>query len=77
MTAGSPRPRPDLVCSARGCRAPAAFGVVWNNPRVHRPGRRKVWLACPDHRESLASFVALRGFLLEVVPVDELGPEDG
>jgi hypothetical protein len=51
--------------------------VVWNNPRVHRPGRRKVWLACPDHRESLASFVALRGFLLEVVPVDELGPEDG
>ena len=77
MSAGSSRLGPDLVCSARGCRAPALFGVVWNNPRVHRPDRRKVWLACGEHRESLASFVSLRGFLLEVVPVAELGPGDG
>lgn len=70
-------PRPDLVCSARGCRLPAAYGVVWNNPRLHAPGRRKVWLACDGHREQLATFVDLRGFLLEVLPVADLGEGDG
>lgn len=70
-------PGPDLVCSARACRDRAAYGVVWNNPKVHQPDRRKVWLACPEHRESLAAFLSLRGFLLEVLPVDDLGPEDG
>lgn len=77
MTAGSPSHGPDLLCSARGCRAPAEHGVVWNNPKVHRPDRRKVWLACPEHRESLASYLSLRGFLIEVVPVADLGPQDG
>lgn len=66
-----------LTCSAKGCRAQAAYGVVWNNPRLHAPGRRKVWLACPDHREHLSSFVSVRGFLIEVLPVDELGEQDG
>lgn len=66
-----------LRCSAKGCRATAEFGVVWNNPKLHTPQRRKVWLACEDHRESLSSFLKLRGFLLEVVDVDHLGPEDG
>jgi hypothetical protein len=51
--------------------------VVWNNPTVHWPERRKVWLACAQHRESLSGFVKLRGFLIEVVPVQDLGPEDG
>jgi hypothetical protein len=51
--------------------------VVWNNPTVHRPERRKVWLACAEHRESLSGFVKLRGFLIEVVPVQDLGSEDG
>lgn len=66
-----------LTCSAKGCRAQAAYGVVWNNPRLHTPDRRKVWLACPDHREHLSSFVSVRGFLIEVLPVDELGEQDG
>lgn len=76
MTAAN-TPGRELVCSARGCRDRAAYGVVWNNPSVHAPDRRKVWLACPEHRESLSGFLSLRGFLLEVVPVAELGPEDG
>jgi len=50
---------------------------VWNNPKLHTPERRKVWLACEDHREHLAGFVSLRGFLIEVVPVAELGERDG
>ncbi|MCK0113761.1 hypothetical protein MWU75_16565 [Ornithinimicrobium sp. F0845] len=66
-----------LTCSARACRAEAAYAIVWNNPKLHTPERRKVWLACDDHREHLSSFVSLRGFLIEVLPVDELGERDG
>lgn len=66
-----------LTCSAKGCRAEAEYGVVWNNPKVHTPERRKVWLACADHRESLSSFLDLRGFLIEAVPVAELTERDG
>lgn len=69
-----------LVCSAKGCRARPEHAVVWRNPRLHAPDRRKIWLACEDHRDHLRDFVQLRGFLLEVVPVSELpagpsGPE--
>lgn len=66
-----------LVCSARGCRAGATRAVVWRNPRLHAPGRRKVWLACDEHRDPLRDFVQLRGFLLEVVDVDDLDEDDG
>lgn len=64
--------RSDLVCSAKGCRAAPQHAVVWRNPTLHTPDRRKVWLACEDHREHLSSFVQVRGFLIEVVPVSEL-----
>lgn len=77
-------PTPDLpgagdrhVCSAKGCRQAALHAVVWNNPKLHAPDRRKVWLACDEHRRSLADFVALRGFLIEVVPVEQLTDADG
>ena len=64
----------DLECSARGCRAPAAWGLRWNNPRLHTPERRKVWLACDDHRDHLEGFLGARGFWRDTVPVDELDP---
>ena len=65
-----------LVCSARGCRATAAYDLRWNNPRIHPPGRRKHWLACALHRESLASFLSARDFLREVqdLPATPPGP---
>jgi hypothetical protein len=76
MTAAAPGPVPDavgdLVCSARGCRAEARWGVLWNNPKIHTPDRRKVWLACDDHREHLEHYLTVRDFLRGVVPVDEL-----
>ena len=56
------------ICSAKGCRAPAAYQLRWNNPRLHPPERRKVWLACAEHRERLADFLDARGFLREVAP---------
>lgn len=60
---------PSPVCSARGCRAEAAWVLAWNNPRIHTPVRRKTWTACPDHRGSLGDFLAARGFLRDVVPL--------
>lgn len=74
---GRSSPDETLRCSAKACGATALHAVVWNNPKLHTPTRRKVWLACADHRDSLADFVKLRGFLIEVIGVDELGPEDG
>jgi hypothetical protein len=56
------------VCSSKGCRAPATWQLLWNNPKLHTPDRRKVWLACDEHRESLSSFLAARQFLKDVVP---------
>ena len=59
------------TCSARGCQADAAWSLLWNNPRLHTPERRKTWLACDDHRESLADFLRARGFLRDVEPWTE------
>lgn len=53
----------EAICSARGCREPARWTLVWNNPRIHAPDREKAWLACDTHRDSLAEFLQLRGFL--------------
>jgi hypothetical protein len=60
-----------LICSAKGCQAPATTALKWNNPKIHDPERRKTWLACPDHEESLAEFLDLRGFLRERVPAGD------
>ncbi|MEU6206654.1 hypothetical protein ABZ814_24075 [Micromonospora musae] len=58
-----------LICSAKGCHAPATWELRWNNPRLHDPDRRKTWLACPTHRETLGDFLDARGFLRAVVPL--------
>ena len=63
---------PDLVCSAKGCRRPATWAHLWNNPKLHTPERRKVWLACDEHRSTLSDFLGARGFLKDVVPVTDL-----
>ena len=56
------------VCSAKGCRADARHVLVWNNPKLHTPDRRKVWLACDEHKRSLSEFLGARQFLKDVVP---------
>jgi hypothetical protein len=56
------------VCSAKGCREPATMALKWNNPSLHTPDRRKTWLACAAHQQSLSGFLEARGFLREVVP---------
>jgi hypothetical protein len=67
----------DLVCSAKGCRATATWAHLWNNPTLHTPDRRKVWLACDDHRTSLGDFLSVRGFLVETVTADAIPPTAG
>ena len=72
---GSPKPAPDTTdhphvpqCSRRGCGHDAQWQLLWNNPRVHTPERRKVWLACDEHREYLSAFLDQRGFLKATEP---------
>lgn len=57
-----------MPCSAKGCRRGATYALEWNNPKLHTPERRKTWLACDEHRATLADFLDLRGFLRDVVP---------
>lgn len=52
---------PELVCSRRGCRQAAVVRLLWNNPRIHTPERRKVWLACGEHEAWLTSYLRDRG----------------
>lgn len=67
---------PELAeCSARGCRELAVHDLQWNNPKLHTPDRRKHWLACPAHRESLAQFLSSRGFLKDVVDLPAPGAD--
>jgi hypothetical protein len=69
----TPTPEADgpetAICSARGCQAAAVWDLLWNNPKLHTPDRRKSWLACPEHKESLSGFLAARQFLREVRPL--------
>jgi hypothetical protein len=55
------------ICSARDCQHDAVWALLWNNPKLHTPERRKVWLACDEHRQSLSDFLGARGFLLTAV----------
>jgi hypothetical protein len=60
-----------LTCSAKGCSADATWSLLWNNPRLHEPERRKTWLACDTHHDSLAEFLRARRFLRDVVRLEE------
>lgn len=56
-----PEEAPERQCSRRGCRQRATAALLWNNPRIHTPERRKTWLACPDHEAWLSAYLAERG----------------
>ncbi|GAB7006027.1 hypothetical protein JCM18899A_35000 [Nocardioides sp. AN3] len=56
------------LCSAKGCQAAATWQLQWNNPKIHTEDRRKIWLACDAHHQSLSDFLGARGFLRSVEP---------
>ncbi len=64
--------RAELICSAKGCRRKASWGLLWNNPTLHTPDRRKTWLACDEHRTTLGEFLSVRGFLRDTVDTASL-----
>ena len=71
---------PDLTadtCSAKGCQSAAVWQLLWNNPKLHTPDRRKVWLACSDHREWLEDYLQTRGLWKETVPLDAAATPGG
>jgi hypothetical protein len=63
-------------CSAKGCQTPAVWAIRWRNPKIHASGRRKIWLACDDHRASLSDFLGRREFPRDVVPLADLDDTD-
>ncbi len=70
---GAPAQAAPVQCSARRCRAAAAYQLRWNNPKLHPAEARKTWLACSEHRESLSDFLRARRFLREVEPFAPAG----
>jgi len=67
----------EMTCSAKDCKATAVWGLRWNNPKIHTPERRKVWLACEEHKPTLTSFLDRRGFFKDAAKVEDLLDTDG
>lgn len=70
---GQPAETEAPVCSRKGCRAPATTQLLWNNPKIHTPERRKIWLACTDHAAWLEDYLQSRSLWKETLP---LTPKD-
>lgn len=65
-----PQDAPDVPeCSRKACRAAAVWQVKWNNPKIHTPARRKIWLACDEHRPWLEHFLQQRLFWRSTEPL--------
>ncbi|MCA4131504.1 hypothetical protein [Arthrobacter sp. M4] len=61
-------PNAEAQCSRKACRSAATWQLLWNNPRIHTPDRRKVWLACDEHREWLEDYLQTRGLWKATMP---------
>ena len=55
-------------CSRKGCQQAAEFQLLWNNPKVHAPERRKIWLACSEHVGWLENYLREREFWKQTLP---------
>lgn len=66
----------ERICSRAGCRAGALWQIVWRNPRIHGPERRKIWTACAEHVDYLRDYLAARDFPVEVVAFKAADQED-
>ncbi len=67
---GAPRQHDgERVCSRKGCRADAQWQLLWNNPRIHTPERRKAWAACTDHRVWFEEYLGERGLWKQTLPL--------
>jgi hypothetical protein len=75
LAGGADSPGPAVAtCSRKACRSAASWQLLWNNPKIHTPERRKTWLACDEHRGWLEDYLQTRGLWKETL---ELVPEPG
>lgn len=58
-----------VKCSRKGCRQDAEYRLLWNNPKIHTPERRKTWLACAEHRQWLESYLKDRLLYKDTLPL--------
>jgi hypothetical protein len=72
LAAGTPGPpqAADPMCSRKACRSGASWQLLWNNPKIHTPERRKTWLACDEHRDWLEDYLQTRGLWKQTVPLE-------
>lgn len=63
------------TCSRKGCRSAATTQLVWNNPKIHTPERRKIWLACAEHASWLEDYLRTRGLWRETLPLAAAGTD--
>lgn len=63
-------PEAAAVCSRKACRSSASWQLLWNNPKIHTPERRKTWLACGEHRDWLEDYLQTRGLWKETLPLE-------
>ncbi|GAB3619703.1 hypothetical protein GCM10027417_09630 [Glutamicibacter endophyticus] len=59
----------EVICSRKGCRNRAHVKLLWNNPKIHTPERRKVWLACPEHEQWLEDYLRQRLLYRDTEPL--------
>lgn len=71
LRAGQPAFDADPVCSRAECDLPATSRIEWNNPRIHEPGRIKIWLACAEHLDYLSDFLRARDFPVRIHAVTD------
>lgn len=67
---------PADTCSRAGCVQQARVRLEWSNPRIHRNGRTKTWLACDEHASYLTEFLRARNFPVTVLPHTIKGTPD-
>ncbi|WP_024476530.1 hypothetical protein [Arthrobacter sp. CAL618] len=69
-TTREPGGRPaETVCSRKACRLPATWQLLWNNPKIHTLERRKIWVACGEHRDWLENYLQTRDLWKETLPL--------
>ncbi|HEY8699690.1 MAG TPA: hypothetical protein VIM08_01825 [Arthrobacter sp.] len=67
-----PAPAAAAICSRKACRSEASWQLLWNNPKIHTPERRKIWLACNAHRGWLEDYLQTRGLWKETVALAQV-----
>lgn len=75
---GTPQePQGPPKCSRKGCRAAATTQLLWNNPKIHTPERRKIWLACDEHASWLENYLSERLLFKQRLPIGTELPDTG